>query len=292
MLSLLPADLKAEAFVNYLEASPLRIELCGMHKRNAYEDILSVNDEDGVLRICLSRQGLYDILPEALFHPVDRFENIPANEYKERFAEECELQQIEETNARRYFAAYDDLLFALDCELDRIKQVYYSTNEVLVEIIIDNMPDEYRRNRFVKKLMPYLPQCRKLRGDRTLITLMLRKTLKDEGIKLEIHNNNRFHKDIQPLYNTELDSPLDHTCYLGNEYYESVTEYIVRYWDQDECNESFLLFVDDIRVLENFVNDYFASIESSIKFIVESESLSVRLSDDKYFNYLDYNTNI
>ena len=99
----IPSDIRAEIVGNYLEDIKKEFVFLGNHKRNAYEDILSISQDEGVFKIELSRQGLYDILPEALFHPVDRFDNIPANMYKERFEEEVELQHIEEINCRVCF---------------------------------------------------------------------------------------------------------------------------------------------------------------------------------------------
>lgn len=106
MLTDLPADISAEALLNYLSSGGRTVKLCGSHKRNAYEDIGSVTeDDDGRVTVSVVRNGMYDILPECLFHPVDRYENILANEYRERFAEECERQQGEETAARTFSAA-------------------------------------------------------------------------------------------------------------------------------------------------------------------------------------------
>lgn len=290
----LPLDLRAETFVNYLPENYGEVELKGMHKRTAYEDILSV-DYDGnrmVIEIC--RNGLYDILPEALFHPIDRFNNIPANNYKELFKQECELQSMEESDARKFFSVFDKFLFDLDCEFNRIKDEYYGGNSFIASIICDDLPESVLNNRFVKKLVTYIPSCGRIRGNKDMITLILRKILNDEGITFNIKNNTLLHTDNSPRYAVSIDdngNDIDN-FYVGNQYYETVTEYEILYWDENECNDSFLSFVSEIKVLEEFMNDYFIGIENSLKFIVETVSSPVRLSDDLYFNYLDYNTNL
>lgn len=290
----LPIDLKAEAMISHLSPYGGKIEFRGTHMRNAYEDIMSYETDDGVPTIGLCRESLYDILPEAMFHPVDRFENIPANEYKERFAEECERQQIEEAHARKYFAPFDRYIFDLSSECHRIKNEYFSGNEILSDIISDNMPDEYRQNRFVKKMMPYLPSCGRLRGDKDMMALLLRRILKDEGIILCEQKKRTLFTDATPMYNTRIDSEYDNSCryYLGNEFYELETEYMVSYWNDAECNDQFLHFIEDMKIFERFLNDYFVGVESSIKFRIETDALPVRLSDEYYHNYLEYNTNI
>lgn len=294
MITNLPSDMKAETLANYLSHKHLRIEFKGTHKRNAYEDILSITEADGEHVIEVSRDSLYDILPEALFHPIDRFDNISANEYKDRFAEECELQQTEESNARKFFAVFDKFIFDLSCELNRIKDEYYSDNAALCTIICDTIPDNYLKNRFVKKLMPFIPLCNKIRGDKDMITIIIRKILNDEDIELKMHLNPKLHTDADPLYNASLNNDIDDSgsYYLGNQYYETVSEYEVVYWNDDECNESFLSFISEMQTFENFVNDFFVGIESSIKFKIETIDLPTRLSDKSSYNYLGYNTNL
>ena len=240
-----PLDIKAETLVNHLHDPNMKIELRGTHKRNAYEDILAITEDeygDGPV-VALSRNGIYDILPEALFHPVDRFENIPANEYKERFAEECEAQRAEESDARDFFKPFDRFIFDLRCEYDRIKDVGYSDNSLLADIIGDTMPERYRSNRFVKKMTAYLPLCSRLRGNMDLISILIRKIMRDEGLLMSAIPTNNLYRDPQPLYNSEvgiLRCESSEEYYLGNEFFEQVTEYVVSYWDDNECNDCIL----------------------------------------------------
>lgn len=294
MLTGLPPDITAETLLNYLPSSDRHVELKGSHKRNAYEDILSISQEDCQMTVELSRDGLYDILPEALFHPVDRFENLPANDYKERFAEEYEMQQLEEANARRFFAPFDKFILGLRCGISRLKNERYSGNAILCDVICDNIDEKFLRNRFVRKTLPFIPLARRIRGDRTLITIILRKILSDEGIVMKINDTPRLFSDAEPRYNSDLGSYRvdSDRIYAGAEYVENVTEYEVVYWSEEECDENFLQYVNEINEFEQFVNDFFVSIESRIRFQVTTTSLPTRLSDDLYYNYLDYNTNL
>ncbi len=290
----IPGDICADTLLNYLPHAGRIVDLKGTHKRNAYKEILSIAREDGNLTVELSRAGIYDILPEALFHQVDRFENISANEYKEKFAEEYEAQQTEEANARKFFAPFDKFILGLDCEINRIKNDDYNDNSILCEIICDSLPEEYRNNRFIKKIIPYTPLCSKIRGNKDLITLILRKILLDEGITMtELHVSKTF-VDPLPRYNSTLDPATDQSgdLYLGNEYTEAVTEYEIKYWSDDECNSLFLSFISEMKVLERFINDYFTGVEATVKFNISTIALPTRLADDLYYNYLGYNTNL
>lgn len=290
----IPDDIRAEVIDNYLGNAKKEISFVGNHKRNAYEDIISLCQDEGVVKIHLSRQGLYDILPEALFHPVDRFDSIPANEYKERFAEEVEQQRIEETNARDFFSLYDRFIFGLSSAVNGIKQTSFSDNSVLSDIICDSMPDIYKTNRFIARTIEFTPHCNSIRGDVIKITLMLRKIMADEGLKLNPFVNSQVFTDKDPKYNCQVfhedDAPED--VYLGNCFEENVLSYDIQYWNDDFCDASFLTVVEELREYENFMNDYFMGIETVLHFSISAQTLPVRLSDDMCYNYLDYNTNL
>lgn len=289
----IPGDIRAEVVNNYLADKRKDCLFLGNHKRNAYEDILSVCQDDGIVKLELSRQGLYDILPEALFHPVDRFDNIPANEYKERFAEEVEQQRIEESNARSFFSIFDKTLFDLSSIAYSLREREYRGNNILADIICDCLPEEYRANRFVIHTLEFVPRCRSIRGNATLISLMLRKVLAEEGIRLVPNIKRTTFEDSSPRYNYRLQADSDNPgFYLGNCYDEEELYYEIQYWNEDVCNETFLEFIDEIKVYEKFINDFFMGLETAIRFNISTITLPVRLSDELYFNYLNFNTNI
>lgn len=289
-----PLDIKAETLLSYLPRDKRTIELKGSHKRNAYEDIADINvDEHGIFNIGISRNGIYDILPECLFHPIDRFDNIPANEYKERFKAECEQQQIEEDNARRYFQPLDNVLMELSSVITESKNNEAYT-QILENIVCDNLSESYCNNRFVKKAKEYMPMCRNIRGNKSLLSLMIRHILLDEHIKIYDSQIQNQIKDPMPRYNSRLDDEVsaDNEFFLGNEFDEDMTVYNIHYWNEDECGQDFLSFVNDMGVFEDFLNDYFIGIESRLKFKISATSLPVILSDDDFYTFLGYNTNI
>lgn len=289
----IPADIRAEIVSDYMKGLKKEFVFLGTHKRNAYEDILSITEDDGLIKVELSKQGLYDILPEALFHPIDRFDNIPANEYKERFAEEIEQQKTEEANARLFFSLYDKFIFDLSSVVSQIKNTELNDNSILIDIVCDSMSNTYKSNRFVSRTKEFIPRCNSIRGNEVLITLMLRKVMSDEGIKLnKCLKPNRF-EDERPRYNCQIQNEGEtEDLYLGNQYDDTILCYDVHYWDDDCCDGSFLRFVDEIKVFEDFINDYFMGIETSLRFNISAQTLPVRLSDDLCYNYLNYNTNL
>lgn len=291
----IPEDIRAEILLNSIPSHDRQVEICGSHRRNAYQDILGFgrNDKDEY-EITVCKDGLYDILPEAMFHPVDRFGNIPANEYRERFRAEYEKELEEEANARRFFKPFDTFLLGVSCCVAELVERNYAHNEVLVDMICDTMPEEWRENRFVKATLPFVPICRNIRGNKTLIALMLRKVLFEEGLRIDERQCVEHVSDHEPRYNSRLDgkaSEIEDT-YLGNEFEEEVATYTVHYWDDAACGEQFLIFIAEMEIYEKFLNEYFVGIESKLRFDITTDAPAVVLSDENSRNYLNYNINL
>lgn len=293
MLPTFPEDIKVEYLLNFFPREQRKVDLLGSHQRNAYEDIMAVYEEsDGRLRFSVGRNGIYDILPESLFHPIDRFEGIPANVYKERVRDEIEQQQIEEDNARGFFRPFDRFLLELSGIVSQVKESFSDSN-VIADIITDSLSETYLSNRFVIRTKPFLAYCRDIRGDKILIALMLRKVLLEEGIYLNLKLERQEIKDKEPQYKTNLDDKEEgNRFYLGNEFEEEIEIFNILYWNNKECSDKFMDFIDEIKVYEKFINDFFVGIESKIRFEIRTETLPVRLSDNICHNYLNYNTNL
>jgi len=288
----LPDDLNVELLFSFYPKGQCKASFKGMHKRNAYSDIMDVEPigEDNVI-VDIGRNSLYDALPEYMFHPIDRFSELPKYEEKERFAEEYEKQEKEKENARKFFAPIDAMLFKLRLDVRERLRPYYETNKALIDIIADEMTPQQRDNRFIKQIIPFLPACKDIRGNKTLLTMMLRKIFIEEGLRINAHQMSLEFNDSSPRYGYTLGSNLCE-CYVGSTYDATTRVYDIHYWDENECNESFLSFVDEVGQLREFVQDYFMSIDEVLIFNISHDGSPLRLNDDIVFNYLNYNTNI
>ena len=286
----LPTDINAEVLLEYYPKETFDVELKGLHKRNAYMDILNLEDKGERMQLSLGRNSLYNSLPEFLFHPIDRFD-LPQHNQKERFAEEYANQEQEKENAYKLFAPIDLALLHQRVRARHHINSLTSGNKVLIDIISDCLSEKQKNNRFIKNSLEYLPYCKIIRGDRTLITMMLRKILMEEGIVVDINNNNKTFVDSAPRYKTEVDSDLS-SLYVGAEFEQETLCYNVHYWNDGECNENFHSFLDDIEEYRIFVQDFFLSVDSVLEFDVYHDAPTLRLSDTTIYNYLNYNTNI
>jgi len=286
----LPEDINVELLLKYMPHGSFRMALRGLHKRNAYNDIVEVNRERSNQPLLgIARNSIYHALPEYVFHPIDRFNNLPDD--KDRFQEEYEKQEEEKKTAARFFAPIDTLLLLIKADCREAIRRYTDTNSVLIDILADELTEEQKANRFIHATMPFMPCCKTIRGNRTLLTLMLRKIFMDEGIQICLHEKDTVCTDPMPRYADGLDSELGEG-FLGNVYDEQITTYDVHYWDEDACDEHFLFFIEEMDIYRHFIADYFMSVEEKLNFDITKDGPPLRLSDDIVFNYLNYNSNI
>ena len=289
----LPPDLNAELLLNYFPEGKFRVSFQGLHKRNSYGDIIEVEDmvDKDAIHATLGRMSIYNSLPEYMFHPVDRFDNLPVNNESEAFHNEVDKQEQEIADAFRFFSPIDVLLFHLRTNVREQIEQYTRGDVVMQQILGDRLTEKQHSNRFIRQFEPFLPQCKYIRGNRSLLTFLLRKVLLDEGLRVVVKQEMSNFTDRRPRYDNQVDAVLG-DCYVDNSYYENVTVYSISYWSDEECNEKFLSFVDEMEELRLFLQDYFLFVEDELVFHITQDYPPLRLNDEKIYNYLNYNTNI
>lgn len=287
----LPEDIKAEVFLDWKGQDSYRVSFKGLHKRNAYRDILDLEDNyRGKLLVTIAKKSLYNTLPECLFHPVDRYE-LPQQQKDKHFVEQYSKQENEKDAAYRFFAPIDILLLRNRLEVREKLEAYTSQNKVLLDLLSDELTESQKSNRFIKRAIPFLLSCSMMRGDRTLLTMFLRKIFFEEHLTIALNHEERWFKDENPQYDESVDSSID-SLYLGNTYAQKTLAYTITFWSEADCDEHFLDFVKEVEDFRTFVQDYFLSVDSELIFNLVDDGPSLRLSDTKVYNYLDYNTNI
>lgn len=293
MIKFLPDDINIEDILLYLPKESYRVSVNGLHKRNSYKDIINYEETpDGKPEFHVGRNGLYNSLPEYMFHPINRFDNIPERERKERFAEEYAKQELEKENAHKFFSPIDVLLLDLKTKVkEKINQLS-SDNIFIQNIIGDTLTEKEKSNRFIQRTIPFLPNCKRIRGNKTLITFMLRKVLFEEGLSLNKENIVSEIHDKEPQYNSKIEDFQLNSMYLGNEFSENIMTFTINYWSDEECSEHFNLFLEELETYRLFIKDYFFSIEDELCFHINSDYPTLRLADDIIYNYLNYNTNL
>ena len=289
----IPLDINAELLLNYFPKGKFRISLQGLHKRNSYHDIIDMEEmvDKDAIHAHLGRMSIYNSLPEYMFHSLDRFDNLPVNNESEAFHNEVDKQDQERTDAIRFFSPIDVLLFHLRASIREQIEQYTQGDVVMQQILGDRMTEKQHANRFIRQFEPFLPQCKYIRGNRSLLTFLLRKVLLEEDLRVEVKQEVSKLTDKHPRYGNHVDAVLGES-YVGDTYSENVTIYSISYWSDEECNENFLTFVDEMEVLRIFLRDYFMFAEDDLVFCINKDYPSLRLNDEEIYNYLNYNTNI
>ena len=107
-------------------------------------------------------------------------------------------------------------------------------NVILQQILGDNITEEQRSNRFIRQIIPFLPACKNIRGNRTLLTLLLRKVFMEEGMRLDRATRVEQFTDEEPHYENRLDMTLGES-FVGNTFSEQVSYFDIHYWSDEEC---------------------------------------------------------
>lgn len=289
---MLPADINAELLLSYYPMGTCKISFSGLHKRNTYNDIVDIEPwSDNAMHLTLSRNSLYNALPEYMFHPIDRFDNLPKAEEKELFEKEMEEQAEEIANAYQFFSPIDILLFKLRAQV-REKMESYAKEDVIMQLILgDSITPEQHTNRFIRQMIPFLPQCKYIRGNKTLLTLLLRKVFLEERLHVRVQHLSQMRTDDAPRYADSLGMELG-DGYVGNEYPDQFVTYSFHYWFEHEDEPSFLRFLDEVEELRIFIQDYFLAIEEELRFDISRDESPFVLADEHSSHYLNYNINI
>lgn len=288
----IPDDINIELLLPLFPEGLCKVAFTGTHKRNAYNDFMGLEElSNNSLLLNVGRSSLYNALPELLFHPIDRFDNLSPKEDKEEFEAEYDAQEREKDQAHKFFAPFDLMLLRLRMMVRERLEVYAETDKIMIDVLGDEITESQKQNRFIRKTLPFLPFCRSIRGDKTYLTLMLRKTFMEEGLTINVSDQKHTFTDSHPKYNIQLGADSDN-LYLGNTYDNQAMTYTVHYWSEDGCDETFLQFVEELETFRKFIQDYYIAVDGILKFDISCDEDPLRLSDEMKYNYMNYNMNI
>lgn len=288
----IPDDINIELLLSLFPEGECKVSFNGTHKRNTYNDFMGLEElSDNTVLLNVGRSSLYNSLPELLFHSIDRFDNLSPKYDRDKFEEEYDAQELEKEKAHKFFAPFDLLLLHLRMKVRDRLEVYTESDKKMIDILGDELTESQKSNRFVKKALPFLPLCKSIRGNKTYLTLMLRKIFMEEGLTINVCDQKHTFIDSHPRYNIILGSDTD-SIFLGNTFDEQTLTYSIHYWSEEECNESFMQFVEELETFREYIQDYYLAVDGIIEFDISSDEEPIVLSDEKTYNYMNYNTNI
>lgn len=238
----------------------------GVHERTAKGDDLVVSLQTStkktMVRYLLKRDSLYHILPEYLFHPLDRYADYEEKDKKEekedkeaKFKKRRKDQKEMEENALRYFYPCDKVL-----QEERIAFQSFLNDRILCNntFIVDFITEGHRvnrNNRYINNAYPCIQWLRAYRGVKRVIEVALRLAFCNGIARYEVRMN-----EVKIPIDTKtchccLDGTID-DLFCGDTYTEAEELISVSYqtpimsqkqieilhWDIDEFKEFFQLW--------------------------------------------------
>lgn len=267
----------------------------GKHERTAKGDnilfTLSSSAKRHSFKYFLRRNSLYHILPEFLFHPLDRYANTDRD--KEEFIRLRKEQKDVETNALDYFYPFDRYLQQIRTSFQyKLNDEILNNNLFVVDFITEGH-NINKKNEFIMSLYPCIIWLRNYRGVHKLLEVAIKYAFGDN-----IHAYN--------LNSEEISSPIDsNTCHMTLDgeiddlfcgpYYFYLEETInVEFQTKIVSNSQIENYISSISEFEGFFKSWFLSLNQSIKInfgdYLKYPILNVGTSDNDLF--LGYNTQL
>jgi len=172
-------NIKAESYLTSFLASCLdvNIEPLGVFSRNYSEDVMLIeygDDANHRLNVQLSRDSVFNILPEGLFFEENKLRDIGKQNNAEKFREEEERIIKEKKKIRLFFQPFDTVYFRLRFELEKsLNELSANRTQLIFDEIFDVFPLD-TDNSLIHKIMPLLPLASEIRGNNHLLKDVLR----------------------------------------------------------------------------------------------------------------------
>ena len=159
-----PSDINAEVIIADLiergfDFNKIFVKHDGLFKRNFSKDISDVYLDmiKDILVFNVSRDSIYDILPEGLFHHV--FGNLGADNRNREF----EKLKQEEDNARKFFLPFDNEFFYQNIKLEIELRKFFRYPDYFFQKLF--FFDKIIPGKFIRKLTTYLLFANNIIGD-------------------------------------------------------------------------------------------------------------------------------
>ncbi len=202
----------------------------GMHERTVKGDDLIVSvassSKRHQLKYSLNRDSLYHILPEYLFHPLDRYADTEGD--KEEFLRQREAQKQVEADAKEYFYIYDRTFNDLRIAFQHHLNDNLLDNEAFIIDFLTENEDVNRNNPFISASLPNILSLRANRGSKALVNIALKATFGQNLVELK----RAFREIPVPIDSDDCHISLDDTIddlFCGNEFTDWVEVITVRY---------------------------------------------------------------
>lgn len=267
----------------------------GVHERTAKGDNLTVSvissTKRHLIKYSLKRESLYHILPEYLFHPLDRYADTDGD--MEEFLKRRKAQKEIEGLALDYFYPFDREFQNLRTRFqDRLNHEILNNNLFIVDFITDGFKVN-RKNKFIMNVYPCLVWLRNNRGVRKLIEVAIKYAFMDS-----LNHFQTIYEEGSDLIDTDschisLDGMID-DLFCGPEYYFPEERIYVEYQTDITSEKAITGLSESIAEFKTFFKSWFLTHNQSIDIRFGDYTRQPVLETGSTGNnlYLGYNTQL
>ena len=236
----------------------------GVSERTALGDVLTTSIKNKLnsntsVTFSLKRDSLYHILPEYLFHPLDRY--LGADGDTEEFEKRYKEQDEQEKNALTYFRPFDKHFQEL-----RTKHQKWLNDNIFngSQFISDYLTSGYKFNRsnpFIQAVYPCIPWLRNNRGNLDMIKSALGYSFRGKATI-----QRKWKEENMPLSESVPSNVggLIDNLFLGSTHSCGSYNWHVIYQTEIENEDSLDKLKRLVRAFEDFFSDWFLLIEETL----------------------------
>lgn len=262
----------------------------GVHERTAKGDNLLVSASTSTkrhqLKYSLKRDSLYHILPEYLFHPLDRYADTDGD--KEEFVKRRKAQKDIESDALEYFYPFDK-------SFQRLRTSFQDklNNEILNNklFIVDFITESYNVNKdniFIKGVYPCIIWLRNNRGVKKLLEVAIKYAFSDSLNSYDLISQEQSSEIDSDTCHITLDGEIDN-LFCGPRYFYLEEAINVKYQTDIITEHQIEKLSSDIKEFEGFFKEWFLTQNQTINVefgdYVKQPVLNVGTSDDLFLGY-------
>lgn len=267
----------------------------GVHERTAKGDNLLVSASTSAkrhqLKYSLKRDSLYHILPEYLFHPLDRYADTDGN--KEEFIKRRKAQKDIEADALEYFYPFDKIFQVLRTSFQQKLNNEILNNKLFIVDFITEGYDINKNNPFIKGAYPCIIWLRNNRGVKKLLELAVKYAFSDSLNSYDIVSNEQSSGIDTESCHITLDREID-DLFCGPLYYYLEESINIEYQTEITSENQIEQLKSEIEEFESFFAKWFLTQNQTIKVKFgdynKQPIMNVGTSNDDLF--LGYNTQL
>lgn len=267
----------------------------GVHERTAKGDNLivstSTSSKRHQIKYSLKRDSLYHILPEYLFHPLDRYADTDGD--KEEFLKRRKAQKDIENDALEYFYPFDkSFQYLRTLFQEKLNNEVLNNKLFIVDFIIEGY-NINKNNLFIKGAYPCIIWLRNNRGVKKLLKVAIKYAFHDSINSYTFLSDEQSFPIDADTCHISLDGEID-DLFCGPRYYYLEESINVEYQTEIISEDQIQRIKSEIKEFEEFFKAWFLTPNQTIKVdfgdYMKHPIMNVGTSTDDLF--LGYNTQL